>query len=217
MAEKKDFNGPDEQNEHPGAPETVADATPIPGGMSADDAVDAAAAPSGDEEARAPDEQSELLAKLDTITAEANEHRDRYLRAVAELENFRRRALREKDEVRKYGNQALLEDFLPLYDNLKLGLQAAEQHAEGKVFTDGFAMVVTQMENWLRDYGVVTIAPEGEAFDPNYHESVGYQPHAEVAEGDVIQVQRVGYRLHDRLIRAATVVVSSGAPKEASS
>lgn len=156
------------------------------------------------------DEVSELLQKLDEVTAEAKTHRDDYLRAVADLENYRKRALREKDEVRLRAEGAVLEDCLPVLDNFRLGLEAARRHEAGKAFVEGFAMVFSQLENVLRQHGVEELAPQGEAFDPNLHESVAHQPHDDVPEGHVSEVQRVGYRHRERLLRAAVVVVSSG-------
>ena len=156
------------------------------------------------------DEQSKLLEQLETLTAEANGYRDRALRAVAELENYRKRAIREKDESRKYANQDLMETFLPLLDNFSMGLQAAQQHEAGKAFAEGFAMVLTQVNGWLESNGIACLNPVGEAFDPNLHESVAHLEHAEIPDGHVIEVNRVGYSLHDRLLRPAVVVVSKG-------
>lgn len=156
------------------------------------------------------DEASELLRKLDEMTAEANAQRERYLRTVADLENYRKRALREKDEARQRGAMGVLEDCIGVLDNFKLGLQAAQQHAEAKPIVDGFAMVLGQFESLLRNQGVETIAPQGEAFDPHFHESVAHLPHPEVPEGHVSEVHRVGYRHQERLLRPAVVVVSKG-------
>lgn len=174
-------------------------------------AADAVAADSS-QAAPEGDEMSALLGKLDTLTAEANAHRDRALRAAAELENYRRRAVREKDDARKYANQSLLENFLPILDNFNLGLEHARQHEAGKAFADGFAMVVMQIEGWLKSHGVEQIDPKGEEFDPNLHEALANLPDPEVPEHHISQVQRVGYRLHDRLLRPAAVVISSGPP-----
>lgn len=156
------------------------------------------------------DEVSELLRKLDEVTAEAQAHRNDYLRAVADLDNYRKRALREKDEARLRAEGAVLEDCLPVLDNFRLGLQAARQHEAGKAFAEGFAMVLSQFESLLRQHGVEELAPYGEPFDPNLHESVAHLPNDDIAEGHVSEVQRVGYKHRDRLLRAAVVVVSSG-------
>ncbi len=162
------------------------------------------------------EEVSQLLQKLDDLTAEANARRDDYLRAVAELENFRKRALRDKEEARHRAESAVLENFLPILENFSLGLKAAREHEAGKVFVDGFAMVYTQIENLLRQHGVAEVNPHGQPFDPNYHESIAHLPHPEIPEGHVAEVQRIGYLHRDRLLRPASVVVSSG-PAESGS
>ena len=174
-------------------PETVSEETTAPLG--------------GDTE---KDEHTQLLEQLDALTLEANGYRDRALRAVAELENYRKRAIREKADSRKYANQDLMETFLPILDNFSMGLQAAQQHEAGKAFAEGFSMVLTQINGWLESNGVVCLNPLGQAFDPNQHESVAHLEHNQVPEGHVIEVNRIGYSLHDRLLRPAVVIVSRG-------
>jgi len=147
-----------------------------------------------------------------TAKAEAAAIHDRYLRAVADHENFRKRVAREKDELRQYAASRVLEDLLPVLDNLGLGLAAAEQpNASVKTLREGVAMVQTQFKNALEQHGLKEINPVGQAFDAHQHEALSQAPSAQVAEGDVLQVVRVGYSLNGRLLRAASVIVSSGA------
>ena len=161
------------------------------------------------------DDTGSLLKALEEAQAKALEDHDRYLRAVAEQENYRKRVVREKEHLRKYGTASFLEDFLPVLDNLMLGLDTARRHPEAKPVTDGLAMVLSQLEGVLKDNGVTSIDPEGEPFDPNLHDCVQQVASDEVEEGKVMAVARKGYRLHDRLLRPATVVVSTG-PKDSS-
>ena len=167
-------------------------------------------------EAEAPslsaEELSALLQKLDEATAEITSHKERYLRTVADLENYRKRAVREKEEARKQATCGLLEDLLPILDHFQLGLKSAEEHEGGKAFADGFRMILKQMEAALKQNGLEEINPEEGLFDPNFHESIAHIPDASVADGHIIEVHRVGYRLNERLLRPAQVVVSSGAP-----
>lgn len=156
------------------------------------------------------EELSALLEKLDQTTAEVTAQKERYLRTVADLENYRKRALREKEEVRRQANFALVEDLLPVLDNFKLGLKSAQSHEGGAVFAEGFQMILTQMESALKQNGVQEINPEGEPFDPNFHEALAHISHETIADGHVIEVQRVGYTLHERLLRPAAVVISKG-------
>lgn len=163
-----------------------------------------------------PESEGELLKKLDEVTAEVDAQRDRYMRAVAEMENLRRRTAREKDEARRYAVSGLVEDLLPIMDHFSLGLEAARKHEGGRAFAEGFEMILGQLRATLERHGVSEINPRGVRFDPNLHECVSHQPHESVAEGMVISVERVGYTLHERLLRPASVVVSSGATEDSS-
>lgn len=147
--------------------------------------------------------------------AETAAHYDRYLRAAADHENFRKRAAREKDELRQYASSRVLEDLLPVLDNLSLGMAAAKQpNANVKTIVEGIGMVQTQLKNALEQQGLKEINPAGEVFDAHQHEALSHQPSDEVPEDNVIAVIRVGYSLNGRLLRPASVVVSSGAAKE---
>ncbi len=152
---------------------------------------------------------------LATAKKEAADNYDRYLRAVADLENFRRRTVREKDELRQFAASGVLEDLLPVMDNLGLAINAAKQpNADVKSLTGGVEMVLTQLKSALTSHGLKEINPAGQTFDANQHEAISAQPNAEVPEGNVVTVVRTGYSLNGRLLRPASVVVSSGAPKE---
>ena len=134
----------------------------------------------------------------------------RYLRSVADLENYRKRMAREKQEIIRSAAANVIESLLPVLDNMKLGLQAAENHPEAKDVTIGFKMVDDQLKRSLSEQGLEELMPNGETFDPNLHECIAHQPSADVEEDKVIQTVRAGYRLNERLIRAASVIVSSG-------
>lgn len=151
---------------------------------------------------------------LEKAEAEALEMKSRWLRSVADMENYRKRIGREKQDIIRSAGASVVESLLPVLDNMKLGLQAAENHPEAKDVTIGFKMVDDQLKRSLSEQGLEELIPDGEAFDPNFHECISHQPSADVEEDKVIQTVRAGYRLNDRLIRAASVIVSSG-PKEA--
>lgn len=154
---------------------------------------------------------ADLLAKLDETTAEVQKWRQAYLRSQADLENFRKRAARERDELRRYAVGELIEELLPPLDNMQLGLTAArDHHPEAKQLIDGLEMVLGQLRNVLNDRGVQPVEPVGDPFDPNLHEAVAHEHHDEVPEHHVVAVQRTGYQLGDRLLRPASVVVSKG-------
>jgi molecular chaperone GrpE len=146
---------------------------------------------------------------------EAAENHDRYLRAVADLENFRRRTVREKEELRLYSASRLLEDLLPALDNLGLGLAAAHQpKADLKALANGVELVQQQLKAALAAHGLKEINPAGKPFDPHQHEALSHQASADVKAEHVLSVVRTGYTLNGRLLRPASVVVSSGKPVE---
>ena len=167
-------------------------------------------APAG-EEAAAPEPE---LSELEKAQAEAAEMKTRYLRSVADLENYRKRIGREKQEIIRSAAAGMIEVLLPVLDNMKLGLQAAENHPEAKDVTIGFKMVDDQLRKTLADQGLEELIPDGQPFNPNLHECIAHHPSDEVKEDHVIQTVRAGFRLNERLIRAANVIVSSGPSKE---
>jgi len=154
--------------------------------------------------------------ELASAKKDAAENYDRYLRAVADLENFRRRTVREKEELRQFAASRVLEDLLPAMDNLGFALAAAKKpEADLKNLAGGVEMVLSQLKSALASHGLKEINPAGQAFDANLHESISAQPSADVPEGSVTAVVRTGFSLNGRLLRPASVVVSSGAPKRA--
>ena len=207
----------DEENQEPEELEetaTTAEAEVEPNATSEQDApaaeaeVDAAPAKEVEE---MPEPE---LSELEKAQAEAAEMKTRYLRAVADLENYRKRIGREKQDIIRSAAAGVVEDLLPVLDNMKLGLQAAENHPEAKDVTIGFKMVDDQLKKTLSGQGLEELIPDGAPFDPNLHECIAHQPSDEVEEDHVIETVRAGYRLNDRLIRAANVIVSSGPAKE---
>jgi len=162
-----------------------------------------------------PPDAGTLLAQLDVALGEAAKYKDQCLRSMADLDNFRRRAARDKEDTRRAAAAALLEDLLPALDNLRLGLQSAMQaHPEAKAVIDGIKLIADQLRSVLGQHGLKEIEPAGQAFDAKFHESVAQQPSHSVPEGHVLQVLRPGYLLNDRLLRAASVVLSSGPGQE---
>jgi molecular chaperone GrpE len=148
------------------------------------------------------------------LQAELSKYKDAALRATADLDNYRKRVSRERDESIKYANTAFLERLIPILDNFELGLQAARTAPEAAPIVDGLSMVYKQLQDFLTNSGVETIDATGQTFDPNLHEALAQEENHEVPEGKVIRQVRKGYRLRDRLLRPANVVVSKGAPQQ---
>lgn len=151
-----------------------------------------------------------------TPEQEVERWKDVAARSQAELENFRKRMAREKAEAIQYANRNLLEHLLPIVDNFEMGLKAArDAEGDSSMILQGMGMVHKQIEEFLSDQGVEVIASDGEAFDPNVHEAIKQEASDSVPEGQVLYTMRRGYRLKDRILRAANVVVSSGPAEEA--
>ena len=142
--------------------------------------------------------------------AEAAKLKDLALRARADLDNFRKRALREKEEAIRYANNGLLERLLPVIDNFELGLDAAKSAADTASILQGMSMVQKQLHDFLKNNGLEEVQAEGEAFDPNKHDAVSQEFSADIPEGHVIRQVRKGYKIKDRLNRASSVIVSKG-------
>jgi molecular chaperone GrpE len=144
-----------------------------------------------------------------SLTAELEEAKNRVLRAQAEIENVRKRARREIEEERRYANLPLLHDLLGVLDNLERAVQHAEQSEQSAGLLAGVKMVSDQLRMTLEKYHCRPIEAEGTPFDPNQHEAIGKEPRDDHPPGTVTRVTQTGYRLHDRVVRPAQVMISA--------
>src|SRR5437764_757516 len=173
----------------------------------------AAESPKARAETAAPAEAPltpQQIEELKLKAAKADELWDRVLRATADLENFKKRAARERQEAIKFANASLLEKLIPALDNFDMALAAAS-NTEGNSLESlkrGIAMVYNQLKAALAEAGLEEIDASGRPFDPNLHEALSQQETADVPEGQVLRQLRRGYKLRDRLIRPASVVVA---------
>ncbi len=156
--------------------------------------------------ALSPTQIEELKAKA----AKADEHWDRLLRQTADLENFKKRAARERQEAIKFANESLLEKLVPVIDNFDMALAAANQPQNNTAdsLKAGVSMIASQLKAALTESGLEEINALGTPFDPNWHEAVSQQESAEVPEGQVVQQLRKGYKLRERLLRPAMVIIA---------
>ncbi len=152
---------------------------------------------------------------LSALQADLDKMRDQALRGQADLDNYRKRAAREKEDAFRYANMAFLERLIPILDNFELGLSAARGESQGGAIISGLDMVARQFNDFLASSGVEVIDAEGKPFDPHVHEALAQEESAEVADGVVIRQIRKGFKLKDRLIRPANVIVSKGSGKPA--
>ena len=149
---------------------------------------------------------------LDQLRSDLERFKDLAMRSAADLENYRKRSTREKEDAVKYANAAILERLVPILDNFELGLGAAKSDAGAASIVAGLEMVSRQLQDFLVSCGVEPVNAEpGIPFDPNVHDAIGQEHHDELVEGSVVRQLRKGFKLRDRLLRPATVVVSKGA------
>ncbi|MEA2490430.1 MAG: molecular chaperone GrpE [Acidobacteriota bacterium] len=140
---------------------------------------------------------------------EAREYRDRYMRTLADFDNYRKRADREKTEFFKYALAAPMKDILPVLDNFDRALEHAEEEDE---FHKGVLLIYKQLYDMLQKHGLRPIEEVGVRFDPNFHEGVIREEDSSVPSQTVVAVLQKGYFLHDRLLRPALVKVAVGGP-----
>ena len=157
------------------------------------------------------DAESELQAALVEAEQRAGEHQDAMLRMQAEMENLRKRLVRDLERSRKRALEGFMNDLLPVRDSLERGLEAAAETASVESLREGKALIMKMLDKAMTDHGLVEIDPKGEAFNPELHEAISLLPSEDFAENTVMEVVQRGYQLNDRLIRPARVVVSRGA------
>ena len=148
---------------------------------------------------------------VEALRGELAAEKDRNIRLLADFDNFRRRVTREKNETYQRATEAAIAEFLPVLDNFDRAI--AQAPASGDPFADGMRMVYGQFSDVLAKAGLTPIAAMGEPFNPAIHEAIAYQPSPDAPEGHVIYEAKRGYRMGDRVVRPASVIVSSGAPK----
>ncbi|MCF1708201.1 nucleotide exchange factor GrpE [Tabrizicola sp. J26] len=153
-----------------------------------------------------------IESELEKAIAERDEFRDRFMRALADAENSRKRGERDRREAEQYGASRLARDLLPVYDNLRRALDAAtEDHrAQASALIEGVELTLRELTNVMQKHGITPISPaNGDQFDPQLHQAMFEAPVPGTRAGQIIQVMTEGFLLHDRLLRPAQVGVSS--------
>ena len=175
-----------------------------------------------EQEEGAPEEQDEekkasvtrLQSKLDDAYGKQDDLNGKYLRAVADLENVRKRSIRDHEDAVQRTRSQIIGDLLPVIDAFQLGFAEAKKNEEAAQFVEGFSMAMSLLESTLSEYGLAVIDPKGEDFDAKFHEAIGYEEDAEQEEGTVINTVRPGYRIGEQLLRPATVILAKAPAKE---
>ena len=172
------------------------------------------ASPEQVEEGAAPVEVVEELDPVAALEAEVLKYKDESLRRAAEMDNYRKRMAKELEQSRKFSNQGLLMELLPVLDNFGMGMQMAEKE-QGSMLFQGMSMVQGQLNEFFTSQGVKPVEVDtGGDFDPNFHEAVSQESSEEVEAGKVLRVVRRGYFIGERLLPPANVIVAKGADEE---
>jgi molecular chaperone GrpE len=152
----------------------------------------------------------EQLDELKERAAKADDHWERLVRTAADFENFKKRVAREKQEAIKFANEDLIKKLIPVLDNFDMALSATQNTAGDAVqsLQTGVNMIYQQFKNVLAEVGLEEVDATGKAFDPNLHEAVAQKETTDVPQEHVAQQLRKGYKLRERLLRPATVVVA---------
>lgn len=150
--------------------------------------------------------QDELAVKSEECKA----LNDKYVRLAAEFDNYKRLSQRDQRDQIRFGNEQLLKELLPVVDNMERAIKAAQASGGDSALVQGVELTLKQLSGALAKFGVQTIETAGQEFDPSAHQAVSYGPSDDVAANTVLDEFQKGYRLHDRILRAAMVSVSSG-------
>ena len=156
----------------------------------------------------APEETQGQTSDLKAQAAKAAEYWDRYLRLTADFDNYKKRAARERQEAVSFANENLLVKLLPVMDAFDMALAAPTNDPAAKSLQAGIVMVASQLKSALAEAGLEEIDANGKRFDPNLHEAVAQEETAAAPEGEVIRQTRKGYKLRNRLLRPAGVIVA---------
>ena len=154
------------------------------------------------------DELEQIGTALTKAEEELVMHRDAMLRMQAEMENLRKRLIRDLEKSRKFALERIMKDMLQVRDSLERGLETDSESATVEQLREGQALTFKMLDNVLQDHDMAVIDPAGETFDPVFHQAMTVMPTDECEENTVMEVLQKGFKLHDRLLRPAMVVVS---------
>mgnify|MGYP001297884567 FL=1 len=155
-----------------------------------------------------------LSQKVKEAYSKSEDFQDKYIRVMADIDNLKRRQIKEREDTVIRTRSQIISDLLPVLDAFQMGMNEVEKEESTKNIFVGISMAYKQMESVLNEYGLEIVDPKGTNFDPKYHEALSYQSDEEVEEGYVLQTVRVGYKMRDKLLRPASVIISQGKDKE---
>jgi molecular chaperone GrpE len=203
----------------PAAAPTAAEPTPVTAPEQAPEAAPAETPHAKGKKGHAKDKErlAELEAQVTELTQKCAELQDKYLRSLADFDNFRKRSQRDQADARQLGKLLTLEEMLPVLDHFQMAMTAAGQNTDLATLKFGMDMILAEFQRAFESLGVAEIVTAaGTRFDPTQHEAVTTEASATVAEGLIVRPWKRGYRMGERVLRPAGVVVSTGAPPAAS-
>ncbi len=191
-----------------GRPREVPDGAPEPESADADD--------KDPKQDASPETPVLTQAERELVDAQekVDENWELYLRTAAELENVRKRSQRELENARRYGIERFALELLAVGDSLEMGLEAASEEPSVEILMAGKKATLKQLRQLLERFSISELDPLGEAFDPELHEAMTTQPSEEYQPGQVMAVIQKGYRIHDRLLRPARVIIATEAENQ---
>ncbi|MBU5672402.1 nucleotide exchange factor GrpE [Paenibacillus sp. MSJ-6] len=175
--------------------------------VDADNVTDAGTPEEDVQEQAAGDQDQVLEAETEKLKAEIEEHKQRLLRTQADYDNFRRRTVKEKEELGKYASAKLITELLPVIDNFERALGSVPDVPEAASYAKGVEMIFRQLEGVLKAEGLVPMESVGTPFNPEYHQAIMQVESDEYKEGDVVEEVQKGYMLKDKVLRPAMVKV----------
>lgn len=152
--------------------------------------------------------------ELEKLKNDLQEAEDKFVRSKADLDNYRKRVQKEAAEIRQYTRLSTVEQFLPVFDHFQMAMQHVGENPDVETLKQGMDMILNEFSRTFESLGVERVNAEGRPFDPNEHEAMAQEPSDEIPEGHVLRQWKCGYRMGERLLRPATVVVSSGPAEE---
>jgi molecular chaperone GrpE len=164
--------------------------------------------PGSDEKEDSRNESSSQEKKCGELEEQLEAEKDRFMRLSAEFDNYRKRKQREIDEFRKFANETVFKQFLPVVDNLERAMDSAQNNKDLESLLEGVKLTHKEILKVFQAFNVMPVEAENQTFDPNFHQAVTQKETNDVPENTVTDVLQTGYLLHDRLIRPAMVVVS---------
>lgn len=161
-----------------------------------------------------PNESLETSENVEELKAALEKSKKDYLYLLADFDNYRKNAIKERSELSKYGSEKFVREFLTVFDNFERALETEVKPENWNSFREGINLIATELSSLLQRHGIEELKAEGERFDPSKHEALSSEPREDLPAGHVARVFKKAYKMHDKLIRPAQVTVSTAAQQK---